>query len=250
MQSNNHLLTRCTICLNSRILLSTSSWETRGILLSILRTVDLSCDRELSEGRHTETPASPGIWWSWAKVMQCWEGMVWLPRSQKWQRCLHSPSLAKAKPKDRCSGNSYSTSFSTRWNWYVCVLLSIILLTSGNFKAPIHQRNGPWIFLKHSVAFPLLIFQLACGAYSQCPYAFKDPMENFNLMSDSMATSPLSSSKTCIIKWATKANRESQRPSILSVGISSPRIRKHGVLCHRAAQLCDLDWEDRFACCS
>lgn len=49
MQSNNHLLIRCIIRLNSRIFLSLSSWETCCCLHGGLW--DLSYDRELSGGR-------------------------------------------------------------------------------------------------------------------------------------------------------------------------------------------------------
>lgn len=166
MQSNNYLLTRLRSVWIQRYFSLCPSGKHVAFCCLHWELWDLSRDRELSEGRHDEVPASPGIWMSWAKFMQYWEGTVQLLRSQKCQRCLHSPSLAKAKPQDRCSENPYSASFSSRWNWNVHVVLAFILLNSGNFKAPIHQRKDPWIFPKHSVAFPLLIFLLACWAYS------------------------------------------------------------------------------------
>lgn len=68
------------------------------------------------------------------------------------------------------------------------------------------------------------------------------------LMSDSTATSPFSHSKTFIIKLATKASKGSQRPSILSLGSLLTSKKAWNGVPQRAAQPCDLDREDRFAC--
>lgn len=132
-----------------------------NMLLSTWRTVGSKLWQGAVRGEGGDTLKSlPVLVSSWVEQKSCsaereWCG-YWDHRNVK--DGFAPPVFSKSEPPRKVFWE-HSMPFSARWNRYVRALLAIFLLTSGNFKAPIHQGKGPWMF-------PLLIFQLARWAYS------------------------------------------------------------------------------------